>query len=437
MNIWGQKLFSILFICVLAGLLGACNFAPYQGEAQIVLDLGWLFPSDGETAAGARSGSVSGSGVPDNIKDQVTSIEITVSGAGINTTTRTYTKWPDRLSVTVEPGKERTIGVRINISPDSTSPVLAFGGEGTIRYISAGQQAKVLIQLVPVESKLLVPDFIKGIVYQYLDIHDASPDIFDTAKLGIGNVYDIDLDSKGRIYLALLNLSAVIGFDDLATLDNPQVINVGFQPQALAFDRFRHILYIANMSNLVKYDFNEPKPSVKSLNITGISGIYGIQVDKSGLLYIAGKLGEDLAVFVYDPTIDNGAAADPGGVVSNPAPNTSANFMDLRDIVIQGNYVYVLNRNGGDGWVIMRLNKNLQNETGFGRTNSKPPFSVGDFYGPQKFISKMNNGLTIIDDGAGMDKLVFMNAIPYSTWITVPDDPNTDNGEGLFRFYTN
>jgi len=177
MNVSVQKLLFIFFIFLLAGLLASCNFAPYQGEAQVVLDLSWLFPSEGGTDVGARAGTVPGYNVPDNIVGQVTSIEVTISGAGINTETRTYIKWPRLLSVTVPPGKQRTVGVRININPASTSAVLAFGGEATLRYVSAGQQTKVLIPLSPVETKIVVPDAINQTVAQFNSL-PFNPDTF-------------------------------------------------------------------------------------------------------------------------------------------------------------------------------------------------------------------------------------------------------------------
>jgi hypothetical protein len=432
-----KKDMSKALIIVLAGyilfFLSACNFAPYQGQAQIVLDLGWLFPSGDGSADGARSGSVSGTGVPDNIKGQVTSIEITVSGAGINTETRIYTKWPDRLSVTVEPGKERTVGVRINIDPASPSAVLAFGGQGTVRYIQAGQQAKVLIPIAPVETKIVVPDGLNN--GRIVQINDISGDgwTLSSAQLQFYGV-DVDFDAKGRIYLADQQ-RGVIRIDDL-TSTSIDDIERGITANALAMDRRTNYLYYAISTNFIRiFNCDDPGSAVGSYDLSsenlGGANVSGIAVDEVGCVYIT-----DLAtstVYKYDPRL--------------PVRNRiTASYSDQNllvsphDVIVKGNYVYVLNYAGANNSII-KLTKNLGFAGAYGvRTSTFPDINPGHFYGPLRFLAVDNEDFTIVDDwstrvdpNADSDKLIQVNpGFQDSSWRTFG---SRGNGIGQFDFW--
>jgi hypothetical protein len=417
MRLPGQKLFHIFFICLLAALLGACNFAPYQGQAQIVLDLGWLFPSGGGTAEGARSGSVSGANTPLNIAGYVTSIEITVSGAGINTTTRTYTKWPDRLSVTVEPGKERTIGVRINISPASDSAVLAFGGEGTIKYISAGQQAKVVIQLSPVETKIVVPDALNQTVAQFNSL-PFKPQTFKTFTSGTMQPYDIAFDSAGKIWIAdhfseTSNIRIIDIVDSKPTTQNTINMNLGSQSTAIAADYKTKYMYCAANANISRIVFDLSLPVEGPKSIPNVSNITGMDVDENGLLYL---------VATY-----TGKQPAPGKNIIRYNFNTGDFFIEplpasALDVVIRGDYLYIT---CSTDYKIQRYNKNTLTLSFENGTFADPPTNPGEFNGPKRFLTVDEDRFYIIDEAGTNDRIVsFTDITNWSGWETLDADLN-------------
>ncbi|MBN1799808.1 MAG: hypothetical protein JW822_14620 [Spirochaetales bacterium] len=429
MKIIKQKIPYLLFIGLMSGLFCACNFEPFQGEAQVMLDLGWLTPSDAGQESATRASTVQGA--PANIQNHITSIEITISGPGVNTITRTYYEWPRYLSVSVPPGKQRTIGLRINIDPQSESAVLAFGGETTIRYITAGEQEKVQIQIAPVETKLVVPDYSGGTAVQ---MNSMQPDNQTFKKFTPGSFepYDIAFDGLGRVYItnqfADSNWNIVVIQDfDSTLLDD--IINIipGFNlmPRVLAADYNERYMYCCSSNQIVRWTFDETD-DVGGPNFEGpylidnVSNITGIDVDEDGLLYLIatygiGQVGTRV-LLKYN--------FESGGIVTDPVdvPDNAV------DVLIRGNYAFVACRDK-----IQSYNKNdltLSFENGIARQDPGIP---GEFYGPQRFISMDEDRFYIIDEMNDQDRVVsFNNITGWSGWEILEDFPVELNYSFMF-----
>ncbi|MBN1798841.1 MAG: hypothetical protein JW822_09700 [Spirochaetales bacterium] len=406
--------------------LSTCNFAPFEGEAQVTLDLGWLTPTDGEESA-IRASTVQGA--PTNIQDHITSIEITISGPGVNTTTKTYYEWPQYLSVSVPPGKERTITLRINVDAASPNAVLVFGGETTVS-LKVGQQTKAVMKIVPKQMKLLAPDYQLQRLYKYNDIDDSTREEASAASLRVGvfRPYDVDIDSSGKIYIANSLADSILRIDEVTATGGVVVGDPMDNPVALTIDRYNNIMYYASSSLLYRYDIENDITT--ALNKDAVNIIRGMHADTNGLLYIVGSnsFGQP-RLFVFDPEFVN--VGLPEGKVIDEYP--SAHFATPWDVVVKGNYIYITNLYGNDGWQIIRLTKSLSDEIGFGTVAGSTDISNGAFYGPHRFISKINERITIIDDNSSFDKIISIDDVPASFWKTIPN--TAVDGQALFNFY--
>jgi hypothetical protein len=386
------KALIIVLVGYILFFLASCNFAPYQGEAQIVLDLGWLFPGGDGSADGARSGSVSGQGVPPNIAGYVTSLQITVSGAGMSTTTRTYTRWPDTLSVSVEPGKERTVGVRINISPACDSSVLAFGGEGTVKYLSAGQLARVLIPIAPVETKIVIPDCNNWRIVQLSSLNPATADWQQYQLVGFFPI-DVDFDSKGRIVVVNnAGTNQITILDDYTT--SHLTLNAGTLTST-AVDRENHYFYFSNNTTVFRYQYSTDEIRLQATTIGSripdprIAAIRGMAVDEFGLLYLVCSLNNEWHVAKYD--YDNNIFTL-GPLLQSPW-----------DVIVKGNYVYVT-CSGTPALVKVNRNMDPASIVNYGQAAANNTDNTpGHFHGPRNFLAIMNKKFYIVDDGGAED----------------------------------
>jgi len=66
------------------------------------------------------------------LPSDIISVTITISGPDLSTMSTTYALPPRYLYIYVPPGKERTVGVELNVDPNNDIAVLAFGGETTV-----------------------------------------------------------------------------------------------------------------------------------------------------------------------------------------------------------------------------------------------------------------------------------------------------------------
>ncbi len=103
------------------------------------------------------------------------------------------------------------------------------------------------------------------------------------------------------------------------------------------------------------------------------------------------------------------------------------------------NFLYIANRNGADGFKIMKLDTNLNYISSFGNQSPSTDSITGNFYGPKRFLAILNKKLTILDEGSTNessgfqgDRLITITDITGSGWETYGQ---AGAGIGQFEFY--
>ncbi|MBN1798836.1 MAG: hypothetical protein JW822_09675 [Spirochaetales bacterium] len=332
----------------------------------------------------------------------------------------------------VPPGKERTIGLRINVDPVSDSAVLAFGGETTVS-LKVGQQTKALMSIAPVETKLVIPDTLNNRLVQINDVTGIGWDTYP----GI-SAYDVDFDAKGRIYFTD-NGSGLQRIDDFKD-DAPDTIDGDETIYAVTMDRNNDYVYdITSFGGIIsKIDCKGVEPPV-TYNLKaepliaddGNYGFYGIDIDDEGFLYVINSPVNVL--YKYNPSLgvgDRVAGTYTNIILSNP-----------RDVIVKDNYVYILNFDGESGNKIIKLTKGLTFVGSYGDKAEEPyPDNItGHFYGPLRFLAVTNSVFTIIDDrstigiAGSTDRLMQIDpGFNASSWRTYG---SYGNGDGQFDFW--
>jgi hypothetical protein len=105
--------------------------------------------------------------------------------------------------------------------------------------------------------------------------------------------------------------------------------------------------------------------------------------------------------------------------------------------MVKGGYLYIANRtSSGVNNQIIQLNTDLTSPVGFGQNVDVLNTTLGNFYGPRRFLAILNRKFTIIDDEdsgiANRDKLVSMDDISGTNWQTYGTQ---GSGPGQFNFY--
>ena len=370
----------------------------------------------------------------------ISSVTLTITGPDMGTITGTYP--PDITSIVVEvpAGSDRNIELVVNIGPSDPGHVLSWAGDSTTD-LEAGSTKTLTLDMRANETKLIVPDATGNRLLQFDDISGSGqktrtgPDI---SFPGTFTPYDVDFDSRGRIYIA--NSAGGTGTSLVLRIDNMDATSYTFITEdigwvgirALAIDRVNDLLYFSTSTQLYRWDVAGSVGIVGTqLTIIGIGTIQGMDVDENGILYIAGKDGGGAdRVFRYDP------------VAQNVTGQYVATSLNPWDVVVKTPYLYVANENaiGVSGMSILQLDMNLQFIQGYGDdVDDVTDTSPGKFYGAHRFVAIRNKKLTIIDDDSDPpsfspeDKLVSIDDINGNGWTTLP---TSGNGQTLFTFYS-
>jgi len=270
---------TILFLAIMV----SCNFEPYAGEARIGIDLDSLFQS-GSAADGTRAIYL-----PSELRPEITSAVITVSGPGISAESTTYTSLPRYLYVYVPAGRERTVGLELHLDPLSKYAVLTFGGEATIS-LKPGQYQLVTVKMAPIETKLVISDQLGSRLVQVNDI-TGSGWLSRTANDGINAPTDIDFDSSGRIFMAS-NGGGILVIDNLTDM-NITPFGSGRLHYTIAIDRINHYAYYMTQTGpLYKTNIDDQQDETTfavSGEIGGNFNTSGIAVDDEGYVYITDR----------------------------------------------------------------------------------------------------------------------------------------------------
>ncbi len=369
------------------------------------------------------------------------SYTVNVTAAGMIPIQQSFTS--SAITLTVPAGTARTFEVIAYVSAGDPSAALSFRGTTTLDLI-AGQTVNAPVAMSLNETKIVVPDpFPQGKPSRIVQINDMTGAGW-IAKSGsqIGYTggdsnfypYDVDFDSRGRIYIA--NNRSSTPYDVVIRIDTMSSTTCttlgtggGSGIRAIGIDRARNIVYYANSLNgttsLRKYDLTTSTNTVITTP-SAINSITGIDVASDGILYLVGtNVSGYPSIFRYEPT---------SNTVTNSYYNMSY-FMGANDPKVMPPYVYVTNTSL-TGYMIFRFDlADLGNQVNYGTLyTSGITTTQGYFYGPRRFVGIRNDALIIIDeDGSNHDKLVSMTDITGSNWACFG---TYGTGINQFRFYS-
>jgi hypothetical protein len=324
---------------------------------------------------------------------------------------KSFDKNDDTIRMVVPSGKQRKIELEVNLNPDdivNPGPVLSFIGTETVD-LAPNEIKHVSLKMIPGRTKLLVPDYYGNKVLQVDSLHAAptSPPvqlIQDMLGWPTGSPLfypsDIDLDSRGRIYIGngySTPYDVIIRLDSMIDT-KPEFFQCDNYVQALAVDKYNNLLYYSTGNGTFWYvDLNAPDGTIPApvQLFPSYSYFVGIDIDRDGFVYVTGG-SEPPFVLKLKPKSGEVVASfnDTTGVLSTP-----------QDLVVKDDGVFVSNPyNSTPDTEILRLRTydltlDVAGSGGARDGSTLPPIRVpGTFWGTSKFIGNTTRDFFILDE---------------------------------------
>jgi len=376
----------------------------------------------------------------------VTSIELNVTGSGMDSIHQTYTS----------PDIPDSIDLEIPSGPSRLFEVLAYTPSATLRgavteSLVGGTTVTIPIRMSTYETKIIIPDYQNYRIVQINDMTGTGWSVRSTIS-GINQFrpYDVAFDRQGRIYITNNVGGSAMGDNGVIRLNHFTDTSPYLYPDstrrngllydygivAVTIDINNNYIYYARSAALYREDLNDTTPthdSFTTLSTTAIGTFRGITCDDQGLLYLAGttSLGSP-AIFIYNPSTQTVITS----VTNLDIPLLTAAPWHL---LLKGSYLYVANpMTSGTNNQILLLNKDtLQFIQGYGNY-SLAITTQGYFYGPRHFVAVLNRKIYIIDEGPDMSetsKLISMDDINGTNWEVYGAYGLVVDGVGHFNFY--
>ena len=326
---------KFVHLCIVFTLIAGASFLscfdsesrlPSAGDTTVIFNLG-LKP-DIDTASASVIDRVlrlfTRDAVAATAPAVFSNISVQVSGSGIGTFTKDCQP-AGVVSLVVPGGGIRTFEVTAQVAAGDPSAAVSFRGVTTAN-LPAGETVRIPVVMELNETKLLVPDMNNNRLVLLEGLSSAGwAGTLTAANLGITGLfypYDIDYDSRGRIYIAndVSSGADIIRMDDLNGTNRIQ-FDINFAGVfnltnviGIAIDRKRDILYCISSTEL----FKVPLSSIANNTMTGVvrldnhvvngnisSNNFGIDVDEDGMLYIVngGSAGGSY-ITKYNPVTD-------------------------------------------------------------------------------------------------------------------------------------
>ncbi len=409
------KLFIIVLLLAFSPALFTCS--PSGGDATVTINLGFTHDEASNRPFIDRILGFFSTEAYAQPPANINKITVRVEGPDMPTMEFDFDPGLPTLTLFVPSGSSRKFTVLAN------TPSATLGGSAE-RDLEPVENVSISITMGLFATKLVIPDFFSNRILQIDDIEDST-----FISNSVNQPYDIDFDSRGRIYVAKTNPPGVERIDDINDTNFIQIVG-DFSIESLAIDRTNNILYYASSSELYSSNLDGSNPTNLSMNSDDIQSILGMSVDGNGILYIAGTevSGGFDRIFRYNPQ------NAPGSRVTVVYDNTTI-LSTPWDTQVKPPYVYVTNLYGADGERVLQLNMDLLLVDSYGNEATTVNTSQGMFYGPRKFLKVLNEKIIIIDDRASdsFDKLVSMDDIDGNGWATLP---TSGDGQSLFLFYS-
>jgi len=366
------------------------------------------------------------------------SIKVRVTATDIGVIEKEFNPY-GTISLNVPAGNLRQFEVIAYVTPVESIAAISFRGT-SIANLPAGETVTIPIVMILDETKLVIPDYAgqKIVIMDGLNgsalISKTATDIFDTG--GVLRPYDIDFDSRGRIYFAnyyapdagvfrMENINSKIS-DGTCT----QIVDSSTEIRSIAIDRIRNILYYVNYSgDLYKLNLSGGSPTIlftSSVNQVAVS----VCVDEaSGMAYLAymlGTLTRNPFISKYNPLNETPGLVPPAFPL-NPYVGTTPAY----DLIVKKGYLYISHYGVRQ---ILQLPLSFSAST-IPQTLSGKPGGSYPFYGPHMFIAVANRKLYFIDEledsGLNTDEaIVSISGIDGSGWGLYP------NSTGFFSYYS-
>ncbi|OHD71740.1 MAG: hypothetical protein A2W19_15460 [Spirochaetes bacterium RBG_16_49_21] len=303
------------------------------------------------------------------------------------------------------------------VAPGDPSAALSFRGT-TAANLPAGETVSVPVIMGLNETKLIAPDYNNERIV-ILNSITGPYTSRDGDGLGLSSTmspYDLDFDSRGRIYIADSNYR-IIRVDSLNG-GNLTYFSLGgeYTPIAVAVDRNNNIVYASSYSQLWKGPLNG---SLSSLDPDSLYSIYGMDVGSDGMLYIAGARSTDSTegIYKYDPTEQRVVGQyTSGGDVGT-----------IYDVQVKFPFIFALNPSPpseNQNYRILQLQIGQNNTidlVGHGLDTG-----IGTLNNAGHFTAIINSGLLIMESYP--NQLIFIQDVNGTGW-------QVNTGSGEFDFY--
>lgn len=358
-------------------------------------------------------------GLPTNI----TSVELTVSGPGMNTIGVVYDGLPSSIDLAVPSGSDRKFVLNVY----GTIPLSAATSYQGITTIDLDSGANTItLEMYAYESKLLTANPYNAVgperIVQLDDMNGTGwKEIIDTDLSWIGTFrpWDVEIDGNGTIIVAnndniLTNVILFRILDMDATSFEPLAVGDGNGGSiGVTIDRQNKVIYYTTASQLYRCDYSGS--SLKNnFDMTGITTIRGITAADDGILYIA----HDTQVSKYNPQSGDGVIVD----------TYSTGLLNPQDVLIKDPFIFVTDVDTvGTNHKIVKLDMTLNYLDELLNSGSFP------MWGPRRFIAKRNRKIYFTDDQdfINNDKLVMINDTDGNGWDIYGSHGYTT---GLFTF---
>jgi hypothetical protein len=357
----------------------------------------------------------------------VTSIDLEVSGADIETIEESIDVGDEEITVEVPAGSDRTFTLTMQ------NPSVTFSGE-VKEDLTAGEELDITIPLEFESSRIIIPDPDANRMVQvdtftgggWIDREGSDYGI----DLNLFQPYDVDFDNQGRLYIANNDSdedNQVFRIDHIGDTSVETIVNLGEASniKVLALDRNNNYLYYTDgWGTFYRKILGPPVGTQISFDIFDEPGVIsfqskGIAVNSNGNLIIPNYQQDE--VYEYDPSRSAG---------DRIVTTSSVSFMSSpTDVRLIDNGVVILNGAGIDGYRILVLDENLALIDHFGN------YGADEFYFPLLFVAVLNKKLSILDTdfvtGDEVNRLVSCGSDggPFTIYMA------GDDGQSPFQFY--
>jgi hypothetical protein len=366
------------------------------------------------------------------LSGDVDEIIVTAKGKGIDE------------KITLTPSTEQIVlqlpaadNVRFDVETPKKSvgdgPVYSYGGRKFVD-LKIGKITDLEFNMVPFETKLLIPDYGNSRLFQLQDLSipkiDAGVPEFVSSGFLSGPPMDVEIDNQERIWLSLRNgtdpaLSWITSIND----DSLNPVGSYYHVNSISFDRTNGYLYLIEDNDSIfvhripvdSSGVGSPSQlfSDASEEVPGLAQIYpfGLAIDDEGFLYLTGAdSGGNSYLYKINPNTKTVVKKVDGYIPDS----LTGSFYAYPDIVYKHGSIFVSNQQGGKQ--ILQFSTGLDYLGGFGERTSTPS-NPGEFFRPSRFVATTAKKIYIVDDstdsfGYEKNRIVSFTDIDGNGWET-------------------